>query len=150
MGTYRLPGLIVLLIAFCSPISATAQTPYDENICDGLSGASWGLCNAYCEVMDCDSESPMASPEACSRVLANFARNSDGPIPCSPLECEFEVSGTYCPCNTSPITCAQAPPDCPHGSVLAVQNFCWECVEPRTCNPIYLDLGKPGSPFVGW
>jgi len=28
-----------------------------------------GLCNAYCEDMDCDDESPQASPSACSRVL---------------------------------------------------------------------------------
>lgn len=29
-------------------------TPAEETICDGLEGAAFGLCNAYCEAKDCD------------------------------------------------------------------------------------------------
>ena len=134
MRLYVSPLLIALLTALLIPISAGAQTPFEESVCDGLSGASWGLCNAYCEVMDCDSAK--ASPQACSRVLENFAKHSDEPIPCAAVECQFDVSGTYCPCNTSWLICLSMPPDCPPGAVLATQVGCWVCVDPETCNPI--------------
>jgi hypothetical protein len=136
MRLYVSPLWIALLTALLIPISAGAQTRVDEGVCDGLSGASWGLCNAYCEVMDCDSESAKASPRACSRVLARFAKHSDESIPCAPVECQFDVDGTYCFCNTSTVTCLSIPPVCPPGTVLATQVNCWECVDPTTCNPI--------------
>jgi hypothetical protein len=47
-------------------------TPAEETVCDGLSGRQWGLCNAYCEAMDCDSEAAHASPTACESVLRQF------------------------------------------------------------------------------
>jgi len=47
------------------------ETPAIEDICAawGLSGKVQGLCNAYCEAMDCDALSPFASIQACDRVL---------------------------------------------------------------------------------
>lgn len=136
MRTYVRWLLIAFFIGLLTPISASSQTPTEESVCDGLSGASWALCNAYCEVMDCDSENPMASSQACSRVLENFARHSDEPIPCAALECEFDVVGTYCSCNTSWVICLILAPDCPREAVLAVQDNCWVCVDPETCSPI--------------
>ena len=50
------------------------QTPAVETGCDSESGAAFGLCNAYCEAMDCDSEDTQASPKACVRVLAQFEK----------------------------------------------------------------------------
>lgn len=50
------------------------ETPADEDVCDGLTGAAWGLCNAYCEAMDCDGV-PQASDAACNRVADNFDKN---------------------------------------------------------------------------
>src|SRR5260221_520465 len=52
--------------------AALAQTPDGmpparETICDNESGAAFGLCNAYCEAMDCDSASPQASATAGTR-----------------------------------------------------------------------------------
>ena len=46
-------------------------TPAVEDICTtwGLSGQVNGLCNAYCEAMDCDSADPQASDQACNRVF---------------------------------------------------------------------------------
>ncbi len=68
--------------------------PAEEIVCDGLSGASFGLCNAYCEAMDCDSGFPAASQNACDKVAAKFAKHSDGaPLPCEVVEEE-------CPCVT--------------------------------------------------
>jgi hypothetical protein len=58
-------------------------TPAEETVCDDahLTGALWGLCNAYCEAMDCDIESHYASQQACDRVLANFMVKSGGLAP---------------------------------------------------------------------
>ena len=64
------------------------QTPSEETVCDGQSGAAYGLCNAYCEAMDCDSPSPQASPTACSRVRNNYQRITGQPLPCD----------VVCPC----------------------------------------------------
>jgi hypothetical protein len=46
-------------------------TPAVEDICTkwGFSGNVNGLCNAYCEAMDCDSANPQASDRACDRVF---------------------------------------------------------------------------------
>lgn len=58
--------------------------PAVETICNDLnfSGSAFGLCNAYCEAMDCDCPTngdlnnpdclPKASQKACDRVLGNF------------------------------------------------------------------------------
>jgi len=63
--------------------------PSGETICQGLTGAAHGLCTAYCEAMDCDSANPQASPKACAKVAANYARiTGQGTLPCD------------CPCVT--------------------------------------------------
>ncbi|HMB53739.1 MAG TPA: hypothetical protein VKU40_10500 [Thermoanaerobaculia bacterium] len=61
--------------------------PSVEDVCDGQKGAAFGLCNAYCEAMDCDSANPQASQKACDRVAANYEKHAGSPPPCS------------CPCN---------------------------------------------------
>jgi len=54
-----------------------------EDGCDGLEGAAYGLCNAYCEAMDCDGE-PQASEKACARVKANYEKKTGEVPPCDP------------------------------------------------------------------
>jgi hypothetical protein len=79
-----------LLSLSSAPALATTpdgQTPAEETICDLFSGASWGLCNAYCEAMDCDSPEARASDQACARVLDRFQAQSGGiNPPCLPLD----------------------------------------------------------------
>ncbi len=50
--------------------------PSIETVCDdaGLSGALWGLCNAYCEAMDCDVRTD--DHVGCDKVLGNFQKIS--------------------------------------------------------------------------
>ena len=50
--------------------TADGLTPAVEDICTkwGYSGKVNGLCNAYCEAMDCDAVAPQASAQACTRV----------------------------------------------------------------------------------
>lgn len=77
-------------------IPALAQTPDGqppsvETVCDGQTGAAYGLCNAYCEAMDCDSPDPQASATACGRVRTNYTRITGQPLPCD----------VTCPCGAS-------------------------------------------------
>jgi hypothetical protein len=46
----------------------------EESICDGQIGAAYGLCNAYCEAMDCDNESHQPSDRACEKVRKNYRK----------------------------------------------------------------------------
>jgi hypothetical protein len=79
--------LFLALLPLCAG-AALAQTP---DPCDGESGAAYGLCNAYCEAMDCDSDNAQASATACTKVKDKFT-NITGR---TSLPCE----GSVCPCN---------------------------------------------------
>ncbi len=87
MRVYLAPLSIALVSSLLIPISTSAQPPSDESVCGGLSGASWGLCNAYCEVLRCESENPTASSTACSRILSEYETHTDQVIPCARVEC---------------------------------------------------------------
>ncbi len=79
----------MLGLALAPQVAASdGETPAEESVCDSLEGGeAWGLCNAYCEAMDCDSDDPMASDQACEHVLENFLANDPGPIPCERPRC---------------------------------------------------------------
>lgn len=66
--------------------------PSREVVCDGLQGASYGLCNAYCQAMDCDSGAPQASPSACGKVAGLFARITGQGLPCD-CPCTLQMPG---------------------------------------------------------
>lgn len=93
--------LIFALLLICSGI-AVAQTPdwmtpSEETICDGETGAAFGLCNAYCEAMDCDSANAQASATACTKVHDKFVNITGRPfLPCE--ACPPPPAGTTCPC----------------------------------------------------
>jgi hypothetical protein len=100
---------VFLLIACTGSVWAQTpdgETPAEETDCDGLPGPLFGLCNAYCEAMDCDT-GPNASTRACERVLANYHRHSGGEDP---------------PCIQSGSCCE------PHGSPGCDDAFCEEQV----------------------
>ena len=72
---------IFTLLFLCSLILCTGsalgqtpdgETPAQEDVCDGESGAAFGLCNAYCEAMDCHLDNPQASANACTKVGDKF------------------------------------------------------------------------------
>lgn len=73
--------------------AALAQTPDHippalETVCDMETGAAYGLCNAYCEAMDCETANPSASATACSKVRNKFEQTTGRHLPCESL----------CPC----------------------------------------------------
>lgn len=76
-----LAGTCVLVAAESTATTPDGATPADETVCDSLTGSEYGLCVAYCEAMDCDSDAPQASATACERVLDQFARASGGDAP---------------------------------------------------------------------
>jgi hypothetical protein len=87
--------LALLLLGTAGVALATTpdgQTPAEESVCDSETGAAYGLCNAYCEAMDCDSDDPHASANACSKVQAKFQQITGRDLPC-------EVPPVTCPCN---------------------------------------------------
>ncbi|MBW2286700.1 MAG: thrombospondin type 3 repeat-containing protein [Deltaproteobacteria bacterium] len=56
-----------------------------QRACDaaGLQRSAYGICNAYCEALDCDGEIPRGSKRACDRLAHGFARSNRGaPLPC--------------------------------------------------------------------
>ena len=89
-----LAGALVLVV-HGQPRAQTpdGETPAEESVCDDFSGAAWGLCNAYCEAMDCDGD-PRASASACDRVAAQFDSKSGGAVlPCEGCPCDFSPAG---------------------------------------------------------
>jgi hypothetical protein len=54
--------------------TADGDTPAVKEICTrwGMTERVNGLCNAYCEAMDCDADAPQASEQACAGVLGKI------------------------------------------------------------------------------
>lgn len=83
----------VLALSFGLAFSVSAntpdgQTPSEEELCSDYEGRLFGLCNAYCEAMDCDSASPHASDQACERVFNNIIDELDDEEEFPPCEGE--------------------------------------------------------------
>lgn len=96
MNTINVIKLSVLA-ACCSlalPVvaqTADGATPAEEDVCADESGRAKGLCNAYCEAMDCElGELANASPKACTKVKQNYQDakgDATANLPCEKVEC---------------------------------------------------------------
>ena len=71
--------LIVFACAILCAGFAGAQPT--ESVCDGEQGAAYGLCNAFCDAMDCDGD-PQASETACNKVQSKFEQVTGHAPPC--------------------------------------------------------------------
>ena len=73
----------MVLVLLFAPTSAVAKkTP---TVCDDLSGKAYGLCNAYCEALDCDWN-PNASERACEALRSNYsALTGESEFPCETM-----------------------------------------------------------------
>jgi len=80
--------LSVLVIGTSNASAKTpdGKTPAQETVCDNEKGAAYGLCNAYCEAMDCTDPNQHASDKGCESVKANFEKKTGRPLPCT-MEC---------------------------------------------------------------
>ena len=79
--------LFVCLAMFGLPGMAQTSdgtTPAEETVCDGLEEVMFGICNAYCEAMDCDNPDHKASNRACQNKVRSWAGIAgDIPLPCN-------------------------------------------------------------------
>lgn len=69
--------LILIGVILC-----IASNSYAQDTCEGLAGAAFGLCNAYCEAMDCSSNMPQASDAACDKIYDKFVQIQGEMPPC--------------------------------------------------------------------
>jgi hypothetical protein len=79
--------ILVVGILVIGNSSAYAKTPdgkppSQETVCDNETGAAYGLCNAYCEAMDCTDPNQHASDKGCEAVKRNFEKKTGRPLPC--------------------------------------------------------------------
>ena len=84
--------LALVLICTGAALAQTpdGETPAEETVCDSETGAAYGLCNAYCEAMDCESDEPAASETACTKVQSKFLNITGRDLPCE--------AAASCPC----------------------------------------------------
>ena len=73
------------------------ETPAVEDICTnwGMTGKVNGLCNAYCEAMDCDSAEPNASETACQIQYGAIMETTGEEPPCVG---DASAPTVECPC----------------------------------------------------
>jgi hypothetical protein len=149
MATHDLPtkGMLALAAALALFVTAVAwrtssaktpdgMPPSQEQVCSGLQGAAFGLCNAYCEAQDCDVH-PRPS---CAALRRNFARLTGSPVlPCDAVCGDGTVNQRTEECD-------------PPGSACADERVCQmdcTCPEP-VCGDGILDSGEqcdpPGAP----
>jgi hypothetical protein len=79
--------LFACAILCCSFVGA--QTT--ESVCEGEQGAANGLCSAFCDAMDCDSDDPQGSETACNKVKSKYQQITGDEPPCL-------VPVVTCPC----------------------------------------------------
>lgn len=76
------------------------QTPAEEMVCDGLSGAAFGLCNAYCEATDCGDGVNNANDRACQSLRKNWKKHTGlDELPCECVEPFVFIPGEGCSCG---------------------------------------------------
>lgn len=64
----------IVLSVFALPAMAKTTTPAQDSVCNVLEGKSFGICNAYCEAMDCDNPEHKASDKACQNKLKKWRK----------------------------------------------------------------------------
>jgi hypothetical protein len=132
-------GFLMTPVAFAE--TPDGQTPADETVCEEaeLGGALKGLCNAYCEAMDCDAD-PNANISACESVHGKFLKKSGGiELPCivPPVP---DTDGDGIPDDVD--NCAYTPNDQTDADGDAVGDACDNC--PQTDNSDQADLDLDG------
>lgn len=91
--------LLTACCCFLSPVMASTtdgMTPSDETVCDDLTGKAFGICNAYCEAMDCDNPNHRASDKACSKKFDQWValNGEQEPLPCEDASLSIAKTAT--------------------------------------------------------
>jgi hypothetical protein len=141
---------LVFAFTFLSTNPVFAQIELSD--CAGEVGAAFGLCNAYCEAMDCDSDFPNANETACNKVFDKFVTSTGGEPPCLVNLCERVACSIEDEeiCDPSTGLCVFNP--CARAACLPNQ-FCdpfglGEC-ENGLCFDVLCQVGSPCNPDTG-
>lgn len=138
-----LPILGVVLALSAGPAQAKTpdgKTPAEETVCDAEIGAGFGLCNAFCEAMDCDllplfggdgDVLPNASERACLKTLDNYIKLTGN----TAFPCQCPTAGGGAGTATLGCECA-SDADCDGSSSLVCSGQPGVCIE---------DDGGPGA-----
>lgn len=102
----KLPMVLMLAIGVSLlPAAAFAQgtpdgqTPAEETVCDGLEGAAFGICNAYCEATDCGDGVNHANFRACESLQRNWVKHTGlEELPCDCEDPLVFIPGEGCGC----------------------------------------------------
>ncbi len=99
------PFFVLVIASAVSLLAASAfaqtpdgRTPAEELVCTdaGLTGAAFGLCNAYCEAQDCD----INDRPSCERLRTNFAKHTGTRVfPCDAFCGDGEVNQDFEECD---------------------------------------------------
>ena len=144
-------GLVVFCLVLFIGYSLLAKTPdgmppSEETVCDQYSGAAFGLCNAYCEAMDCDSPMPKASATACEKVQANFKKKTGEDLSCG-MTCDdlfAECIGLLEECNTE---CLET--DCEGCDITPEETSCPTDEQEEQCKECRNNCLEAGQACVG-
>ena len=75
----------MMILLLWSTLAVAKGRGGDPGVCGGETGKAFGLCNAYCEAMDCDWD-PNASANACARVKSNYQKlTGNDELPCEQM-----------------------------------------------------------------
>lgn len=109
------------------------QTPSEESVCDALTGAAFGLCNAYCEATDCGDGVNYASFQACASLQRNWRKKTGlDEFPCDCAEGEVFDPETGCACGHDlvvrildfrPLGCPEGQGSCTYEMDVEVENL---------------------------
>lgn len=70
-----------LVVVAASSQTPDGLTPSREDACDEEPAGLFGLCNAWCEALDCELQDPDDLSRACRSVLRNYKKKSGGIAP---------------------------------------------------------------------
>lgn len=76
--------LALLVLVLSMPVyakTADGMTPAEEDVCDIYNDRLYGVCNAYCEAIDCGDEYQRATVRACEVLENKFKKMSGGQLP---------------------------------------------------------------------
>ena len=80
-----------LLMTLMAILIFSSYAVAQDDPCADESGAGYGLCNAYCVAMNCDSpDLQESSTKACEKVATNYAKITGNTLSCG--------GGGVCPC----------------------------------------------------
>ena len=123
-GGAEMKKLLFILLACFISVSIVSLGNAQE-ACDGLEGAEYGLCNAYCNAHDCVAMEE-ATGESCAMLRKNWAKHTDVPyFPCDIIACA--QCGDPDPCNQQGTigVCEEIPAfECPESALPVGQYDC--------------------------